>query len=192
MSVKSTIETGLDEEDRKALDQLIAAGRLSLNGLLEWLGEKGYDISRSALHRHVQKIDAMGAKLRQSRTMTEALVKELGPDITEGKQGRLLVEVLRSLVFDHLAAQMADDGEGGGTGLASNDFFFLAKAMKEMASANKIDLDRDQAIRADAEKKVKAEAAIAVDAVIKQAGLTKDTVASIKAAILGISADGAS
>ena len=156
MPQKSSIEMQLDEQDRKSLDQMIMSGKWTLAGLLEWLGEKGYDIKRSPLHRHVQKVERLGAKLRQSRTMTEALVKELGPDITEGKQGRLLVEVLRSLVFDHLSKQLDADDEGGdgNGGFESNDFFFLAKALKEMASANKIDADRELKLKAEMAKEM--------------------------------------
>lgn len=184
MGQKSTIQTGLEDNDRKALDRLIATGKMSLNGLLVWLGERGYDISRSALHRHVKKVEKMGAKLRQSRAMTEALVKDLGPDITEGKQGRLLVEVLRSLVFDHLSKQV----EGAGDDASAGDFFFLAKALKEMASASKIDLDRELKIRADAENKATAAAAARVEEVLKTAaskGITKETQDAIIDGILG-------
>lgn len=187
MGQKSSIETELEEEDRKALDQLIMSGKWTLNGMLEWLGEKGYGtIRRSSLHRHVQKTERVGAKLRESRVMTEALVKELGPDVTEGKQGRLLVEVLRTMVFDHLSKQM--EGGEGAVGFDAQDFFFLAKAMKEMAGANKIDLDRELKIREEAEKKTKAEAAARVEQVLKadtSKGITKETQEAIIKGILG-------
>ncbi|TCS62574.1 phage protein Gp27 family protein [Varunaivibrio sulfuroxidans] len=186
MGQKSTIQTGLEDDDRKALDGLIVSGKMTLMGLLEWLGERGYDISRSALHRHVKKVEKMGAKLRQSRAMTEALVKDLGPDITEGKQGRLLVEVLRSLVFDHLSASMESMDDDGG--LDTKDLSFLSKALKDLAGANKIDLDREMKIREDAEKKAKADAAARVKAVLKETtkqGITKETRAAIIDGILG-------
>jgi len=186
MGIKSTIETSLEDDDRQALDQLIVGGKLTLMALLEWLGERGYDISRSALHRHVSKVERMGAKLRQSRAMTEALVKELGPDATEGKQGRLLVEVLRTLVFNHLSAQIGGDDDAAG--LESRDLSFLAKALKDMASASKIDLDRELKIREDAEKKAKAEAAARVEEVLKKdttKGITKETQSAIIKSILG-------
>lgn len=190
MAQKSSIETQLSDEDKNALNKMIASGQHTLDSLLGWLRDMGYGISRSALGRHSQKVEAVGAKLRESRAMTEALVKELGPDITEGKQGRLLVEVLRSLVFDHLSKQM-DAGEGD-DGFEAGDFFFLAKALKEMASANKIDLDRELKIREDAEKKAKVAAAEAIEQMAQEEnekGLSRDTVEAIKARILGVKVD---
>ncbi|MCK5575448.1 MAG: DUF3486 family protein, partial [Sphingomonadales bacterium] len=184
MPVKSSVQTELSKEDRKALNDLIGDDIHSLDELLEWLCEKGYDISRSALGRHAKKINEVGAKLRESRETTEALVKELGPDMTEGKQGRLLVEVLRSLVFDHLSKQL--DGDEDAKGSSPMDFMLLAKTLKEMASANKIDTERDLKIREEVERKVKAAAIKAVEGVAKSEGLTANTVAAIRKEVLGI------
>lgn len=190
MGTKSTIETELEDDDRKALDKLIMDGKLTLDRIVEWLDEKGYGISRSAVGRHAKKVEIIGAKLRQSRAMTEALVTELGPDISEGKQGRVLVEVLRTLTFDLMSGKM--EADNGAAGFETKDVANLAKALKDLASANKIDLDRELKIREDAEKKAKAEAAKRVGDVVKQAGLTQKTANDIKSAILGINANGAS
>ncbi|MFQ9869069.1 MAG: phage protein Gp27 family protein, partial [Bilophila wadsworthia] len=89
------------------INRILSEGRLTLDELLEHLRGMGVDtISRSALGRQKQRIDKVAAKLRQSREMTEALVREIGPSVAEGQQGRLLVQTLRDLVFDHLAARV--------------------------------------------------------------------------------------
>lgn len=183
MPKKSTIQTELTDEDRKALDRLIASDKLSLAGLLEWLGERGYDISRSALHRHVQKVEAVGAKLRETRQMTEALVQELGTDVVESDMGRLLVESMRSLAFDILSKKMDGDGE-----IDTKEFFFLAKGIKDLASSHKTDVDTIRQIKADAEKKAKEEAAARVKEVLKDKkakGMSKETEDAIIDGILG-------
>jgi len=186
MGVKSSIETELEDDDRKALDQLIMDGKLTLDRIVKWLDEKGYGISRSAVGRHAKKVESVGAKLRQSRVMTEALVTELGPDISEGKQGRVLVEVLRTLTFDLMSGRMSDDSDTDE--FDTKDVANLAKALKDLASANKIDFDRELKIREEAEKKAKVEAAARVKEVIKGQkgkGITEETKNAIIDGILG-------
>ncbi|HEY9081331.1 phage protein Gp27 family protein [Magnetovibrio sp.] len=181
MGQKSKIETELEEEDRKALDQLIMSGKWTIDELLEWLGEKGYDtIRRSSLGRHKQNIEKLGAKLRESRVVTEALVKELGPDVAEGKHGRLLVEVLRNIAFD----LMVNDGDD----FNEQSVFFLAKALKDMASANKIDLDRELKIRESVAKEMvkKLDAAVEESSAEGEPGLSPESIAKLRRDFLGV------
>ncbi|WP_302579767.1 phage protein Gp27 family protein, partial [uncultured Desulfovibrio sp.] len=126
-------------------------GRLTLDELLEHLRGIGVEgVSRSALGRQKQKIDKMAARLRQSREMAEALVREVGPSAAEGEQGRLLVQALRGLVMDHLA-NLEEDAD-------PKSFMAIARALKDMAQANRLDQDFEARVREriqrEAEKKL--------------------------------------
>ena len=83
MGRKSTLRR-LPPEIRAEINRILSEGRLTLDELLEHLRSIGVEgVSRSALGRQKQKIDKIAAKLRQSREMTEALVREIG----QGHQG---------------------------------------------------------------------------------------------------------
>ena len=136
MGRKSTLRR-LPPEIRAEINRILSEGRLTLDELLEHLRSIGVEgVSRSALGRQKQKIDKIAAKLRQSREMTEALVREIGPAVEEGQQGRLLVEVLRRLVFDHLEKRLTSEDEES-QDIDNQGFFFFAKAIKEMSQANR-------------------------------------------------------
>lgn len=162
MGRKSSLRR-LPPEVLAEINRLISDGRFTLDEILEHLRNMGVDsVSRSALGRQKQRIDKVAAKLRQSREMTETLVREIGPEVAEGQQGRILVEVLRKLVFDHLEKRLTSEEEDG-QDIDNEGFFFLAKALKEMSQANRLDQDfetkvRERATR-EAEKKLDAAAA---------------------------------
>lgn len=182
MSQPSSVDTKLSPDDKEALNKMIASGRWTLDGLVEWLGEKGYEISRSALHRHSVNVRKVGEQLRQSREMADALVRDLGPAATDGRQGRLLTEILRKLAFDTLVKKM----EGEGEELGPNDFFFLGKAIKELAQANRLDQDFEGKVRDRIAAEERDKAAKAAGAVARKAGLSDDVRRRIEEEILGL------
>ena len=144
MGRKSTLRR-LPPEIQTEINRILSEGRLTLDELLEHLRGIGVEgVSRSALGRQKQKIDKVAAKLRQSREIVEALVAKTGPSMAEGKQGRLLVEILRKLVYDHLERNLLGDEDGGPD---NEGFFFLAKAIKEMSQAARLEQDFETKIR---------------------------------------------
>lgn len=160
MGRKSSLRR-LPPEIFQEVNRLLSEGRFTLDEILEHLRNMGVDtVSRSALGRQKQKIDKIAAKLRQSREMTEALVKEIGPSVAEGQQGRLLVQTLRDLVFDHLAARVEEGDLGDPKSLMA-----LARTLKDMAQANRLDQDFEARVREQVEKEVKTKLDKAVDEV---------------------------
>lgn len=170
MPRKSTIETQLDDDDKGDLGKLIASGKWTLDGLLEWLGERGYEISRSALHRHVKKTERVAARLRESRAVTDALVAELGDAAAQGKQGRLLVEMTRSIVFDLLMKIQDATDESGAAQLDAKDVAMLGKGLAEMGRALRFDQDFETKIR----EQVAKEAAARTEKALAREGVTLD------------------
>lgn len=177
MPKPSSIETRLADDDKARLNELIAGGKLSIDGLVEWLGERGYEISRSAIGRHKKKIDRLAERLRQSRQISEALVRELGDAVSEGEQSRLLAEITRSLIFDFQTKAMEQ-----GIEMEPNDFFFVAKAQKELAQVLRLSQDFEEKVMERAKKA----AAGAAKKAGRKAGISEEAIATIEREILKI------
>lgn len=117
----------------KTLDEIVEA--------LDALGVEDAP-SRSALGRYKQEIDQVGERLRRSREISNAFVEKLGA-VPEGKQGRLIMELMQTVVFDLLINQ----DEGGQGDFNPQEIMFLAKSIKDLASAEKLSADRELKIR---------------------------------------------
>lgn len=177
MGRKSSLRR-LPPELFEEVNRLLSEGRATLDEILEHLRGMGVDsVSRSALGRQKQRIDKVAAKLRQSREITASLVQELGANSTEGEQGRLLVETLRGMIYDHLEARIVE-GELGDP----KSFMALARTLKDMAQANRLDQDFEAKIR----ERVQKETVKAVEDATREAGLSAETVEAIKSRILGV------
>lgn len=177
MGRKSSLRR-LPPEILQEVNRLLSEGRFTLDEILEHLRGMGVEtVSRSALGRQKQRIDKVAAKLRQSREVTASLVQELGANSTEGEQGRLLVETLRGMIYDHLEARIVE-GELGDP----KSFMALARTLKDMAQANRLDQDFEAKIR----ERVQKETVRAVEDATREAGLSAETVEAIKSRILGV------
>ncbi|KAA0678087.1 DUF3486 family protein [Roseomonas genomospecies 6] len=167
---RSTIER-LPKEIREEIGRLRQGGR-TIDEILDKLRELGADVSRSAVGRHVKKIEEIGAKLRQSREIAEALVRELG-DEPDTKVTRLNIEMGHTLIMRLLS---------GETEFGPEEVMFLTSSIQKLASARKTDADLIMKLQADADKKAMA----AMETVAKKRGLTPEAIASIKEDFLGI------
>lgn len=176
----------LPPEIRSEVDRLLNDG-VALDDIVAKLREMGVqEVSRSGLGRYKQDLDKVGEKLRRTREISEAFVAKLG-SAPEGKQGRLLIEMTQSVVFDLLLAAgnaeaSDDDGDARPLTLDPESVMFLARTLKDLASAQKSEADHVLKIRQEAKK----EAEAAVDRVAKKGGLSAQTVADLKAEFLGI------
>lgn len=149
MGRKSSVKR-LPPEVLREVNRLLTEGRATLDEILAHLRKLGVDeVSRSALGRHRQQFEKVAAKLRQGREMTESLVRELGPDAAEGRQGRVLVEILRNLVNDCLMNQLED-----GAVLDPKTLQTLSRATRELSQAIRMDQDYESKIRERVEKEV--------------------------------------
>lgn len=175
MGRKSTLRR-LPPEIQTEINRILSEGRLTLDELLEHLRGIGVEgVSRAALGRQKQKIDKMAARLRQTREMTEALIREAGPSAAEGEQGRLLVRSLRGLMLNYLARIEDDDTD-------PKSFMAIARSLKDMAQANRLDQDFETKVR----ERIQKETVKAVEESAKEAGLSAETVEAIKSRILGV------
>jgi len=104
--------------------------------------------SWSGLQRHISGLDKLAERLQHSRTISDALVRRLG-DAPEGKQARLNIELMHSVVTD-LVQSLGDhpEGEEGeAVTLSPDKVMFLAKALESLARAGKTDAETTLRLR---------------------------------------------
>lgn len=176
MARKSTIER-LPAEVRETIGRLRERGR-TIDEILVKLQELDVDVSRSALGRHVQKLDAIGEQIRRSRAVSEALIERFGEG-EESRAARFNVELMHSMIMDLLAGE---DGEE--VKLDPKSAMFLADALAKLSRAHKTEVDREVATRREVAKQAAGE----VERIARREGLSAETVDTFRAAILGIAA----
>mgnify|MGYP000644388301 CR=1 FL=1 len=179
----------LPEEVRTTIAQLRGRG-WTIDQIREHLAKLLDEVpSRSALGRHIMGLDKLGERIRRSRDVASALVRELG-DAPESKAARANIELMHSAVLDLFLK--AGDGEAvdvdGTAALAGNPegVMLLAKALDHLAKASKTNVDFLAAAEKRATDKARAEAASSAEAVAREKGLSADTIAAIKAGIFGV------
>jgi len=150
--------------------------------------------SWSGLQRHVQGLDKLAERLQRSRAVAEALVRRMG-DAPEGRQARLNIELMHSIVTDLVSAigdQTGDDGETTAVTFDPEQVMFLGRTLRDLAAASKTDVDVVTRLREEQRKIAQTEMGKKLDtamgAVAKERGLSADTVAAIKSQILGVKA----
>ncbi|MCA3413812.1 MAG: DUF3486 family protein [Roseomonas sp.] len=187
MARPSTIAR-LPSEIREAIGRLREQGR-TLDEILTHLQGMEVTVSRSALGRHVQQMDKVGERLRRSRAISEALVRQLG-DAPESKTARLNIEMMHSFLFDFLASAEEGAEEGSEAALAHvrdpKSVALMAEAVQRLTTASRQNVEFVARVEDRAAAKAKAGAARAAEAVAREKGLSADTVRAIKASILGV------
>jgi hypothetical protein len=170
-------------------------GRLRMNGatideiVAHLRTLHGIAPSRSAMGRHIQGLDRIGEKMRRSRAVAEALVRELG-DAPESTAARLNIELLHSAILDlHMRFAEGDEVDGrGAAALAGNPegAMLLAKAIDHLTHASRSNADFTVKVEERAAARAKKEAAAAVEVVARERGISAETAAAIKAGIFGV------
>lgn len=180
----------LPEEVRVEIGRLRGLG-WTIDQILEHLRELlDRAPSRSALGRHIQGLDKLGERMRRSRQVAEALVRELGT-APESQAARLNIELIHTAILDLF--MHADDTAEGTAGEAQPprepiDIQWLAKAVDHLAKASKTNVEFVADIEARAAAKTKTEAATAAETVARERGITAGTIEAIKAGIFGVKA----
>lgn len=132
-------------------------------------------LSKTGLNRYSSRMERVGAKIRQAREVAEIWTKQLG-EKPQTDMGKLLMEFVKQIAFDK-AMSLTEQEDAD------------PKVINQLALiANRI--EQAQAIAEKREREVRKEmaklAADTAEKVVTQAGLSKETVAQLKAEILGI------
>lgn len=180
MPRQSTIER-LPEAILDPLNKWMMKGGRTLDELVDWLDDEGFEISRSALGRHKLKIDEIGKTMRESQMMATALVEELGPSIRDGQQFKALTQMLSTVAFRGMMGSMGRSDDDGGADFDALEFGRVAKGLKDLVSAQRMEADRVFAIQ-DRERKA---AMDRVEGAASQEGWSSDTISAIRRHVLG-------
>lgn len=166
---------------------------VTIDGILEHLRQlHGAAPSRSALGRHIQGLDKLGEKMRRSRDVATALVRELG-DAPESTAARVNIELIHSAVLDlfRKAAEGDEDVAKSGAAALAGDpegVMMLAKALDHLGRASKTNIEFLAAAETRAAARAKTEAATAAESVARERGISGETIEAIKRGIFGVKA----
>jgi hypothetical protein len=110
-------------------------------------------VSRTGLGRYLAKYKDTFDRIREAQEVAGRCIEQLGEN-PRGDVGRLLTQMLSTLAMTTLR----DLGGEGKAAVDTKDLFFLANAIKNLASAEKTSVDRELKIRsqlkAELEKKL--------------------------------------
>ncbi len=171
MARKSSI-TRMDPRIRAAVDTAIREGRATISDIVGLVNEMGGAVSKSAVGRYKQAAEAQMQRYREAQEVAKVWVGKLQAD-PEGDVGRLLAEMLRTTAFQTLGDLEDADPQS---------VMFLAKALKDLASTDKLTADRILLVRREMAK----EAAEKVSSVGRAKGLSAETVEALRKEILGV------
>lgn len=151
--------------------------RAEVNALIDEYGlDDEAKLSRTGLNRYASRMEAMGAKIRQSREMAEVWTKQLG-EAPESDVGKLLMEFVKTLAFET------------GMSLSESDKPVAPKALGQLAlvaqrieQAQAVQYKREKEIRAD----VVAQAAKAIEEAGTKAGVGANEMTAMVRAVYGI------
>lgn len=173
MPKPSSIEI-LPQAVKEWLDTTLVEKNFSGYQLLEnELKERGYQISKSAIHRYGQNFEKRLAAVRLSTEQAKAIV-DASPD-DEGAMNEALMRLVQDKLFSILMDLQIDPEKV--------NFTSLAKAVAELSRASVT----QKKWTADVKKKAQ-ETASVVALAAKKGGLSDETVDQIKRQILGIAA----
>ena len=167
MPARSTVSR-LPPEVQEEIDRrLIDGGFADYTALTEWLAGQGFEISRSALHRHGSALERRIEQVRIASEQAKAIEKA-ATDSGESIAFSIVVQ-LQVKLHEIVMAVEAGDAKSACT---------LARALGDLVRAG-ISLRRER-------RQALAEAADAADTAARRAGLSTDTAAAIRAAIEGL------
>jgi hypothetical protein len=171
---KSSI-TQLDPRVREAVDRLVRDGRASIDEIVDAIEGLGGAASRSAVGRYVKSARDQMERYRQAQEVAKVWVGKLEEE-PESDVGRLLTEMLRTVAFQTIG-QLGDQDE-----VNPGAVMFLARAIKDMASADKLAAERELKVRQEVTRQAAEHAA----KIARKGGMSRETVAEIRREILGM------
>lgn len=170
---KPSSVTQLDPRIREAVDKAIREDRATIDQIVALIEDMGGEVSRSAVGRYKKNAEEQMQQYREAQEVAKVWIGKLEED-PNSDVGRLLSEMLRTVAFQTMG-RMDEKAKAA-------DIMFLAKALKEVASADKISTDREVKIRQEVAKK----AADKAETVGKQMGLSADQQSNLRKELLGI------
>ncbi|MDK4685430.1 DUF3486 family protein [Kingella negevensis] len=179
MSPRSSMELLPENVRREFERRLIENGFANYTELAAWLNEQGFQISRSAVHRHGYKIQRRLQAIKESIEAAKLIVANA--DDENDSRSEALMALLQNQLFEALVDISEKDSEE----LAPEARFdLLSEGGKRIAGL----ISASTRLK-EYQNKVKSRALAAADEVakaVKKGGLSDDTAEQIRKQILGI------
>lgn len=132
--------TALPEEVRRFLERALTEQNFSgYEALEEMMRDKGYAISKSAIHRHGQKIERRMAAIKASTEAAKLIVEAAGDD--QDARSESIIALVQTEMFDSIIAiQEADDEDLS----AADRLGLMSKAAKNIATLTRASIVQKQ------------------------------------------------
>jgi hypothetical protein len=164
----------LPDAVRDAVHAAIRDGRATIDEIVSLIERHGATASRSAVGRYTKKFQDRMAEYRQAQEMSRVWVDALGSE-PEGDVSRLLNQMLVGVATNTVASMSGEEVD-------PKDLAVLAKASRDIASAEKLNAERVLKLR----QEVARQAADTAARVAKKGGLSAVAVQELRREILGI------
>ena len=168
MPRRSSIDR-LPAQTRELIGKLRREHGCTIDAIHAKLNELDTGVSRSALGRHVKRMDAIGKEIQHSRMMAEALIAQYG-EADEHRTARLNLALMHGVINRLLFTEAGERVE-----LTAKEAALVSGALQKLVQASKQDVERERALRQTFTAKVEAEA--------KKQGLSADVTAALRAAL---------
>lgn len=169
----------LPDELKSEIGKLWRSRRFSLDDLVGKIRELGEDVSRSGLHRGLQRYEQVSERYRRAQDFAAHIMEKLGAK-PDSDIGRLVSELIKTQAFD-LLAKLAEAGDDGQL-LDPEGLMMLGRMVRDVSTADRTSIETRKKIR----DQVAREAEAAVTAVAKEEGLSEATIAAFKRKFLGL------
>lgn len=172
-----------------AVHDAIGRGQ-TLDDICGLLRDLGTERSRSAVGRYAKDFAELAKQQRRVQSIAQAFGNEFGQsgDNQVRMLNQLMTSVMTRAIIPIASADddaTVDDEEGGG-GIDTLALSRLAKAVKDVTSSSKIDIEREAKIREEEARKARERAAQDATQAGRSAGASEETLEAIRAGILGI------
>ncbi len=178
MGRKSTLET-LPQSVRAAIARARENGA-TYDDIRDQLDAMGHPVSRSAIGRWGKNYSEIAKRHRDMRAVAEVFAKDFGDG--DNAEGKLLLQTLTSIG----ARMVMPIAQGDEIEMTPRDFLTMSKATQNLFASAKSDTDRDAKLRAESAREAREKAADDAVTAARAAGASEETVALVKARILGI------
>ncbi|WP_038907902.1 DUF3486 family protein [Dickeya oryzae] len=179
MARRSTIDK-LPDDVRRWLDRALTDADFSGYQLLETaLREKGYSISKSAIHRYGQKIERRFATIKASTEAARLLTEGAADD--QDARSEAIIALVQTELFESIVNLQEATEEGLDP---AERIGLLSSAAKNIATLARASVNQK---KFRIEVQARAEAAAAnVEKIARKGGLSADAVQALRREILGI------
>ncbi|WP_119689336.1 DUF3486 family protein [Acinetobacter nosocomialis] len=179
MARESSIDL-LSAEDKTWLDKrFMDQGFCGYEEIANILQERGYNVSKSSVHRYGQKLEHKLAAV-QASTQAAMMIADAAPDDSDMRSSAVLSLVQTELFNALIALQESENPDAD----PADRIMLMAKAGKGIAEISKASVNQKK-WESEVKERVQA-AAKAVDKIAKKGGLSAETAAEIRKQILGI------